>query len=278
MTDEIMDLKDRIRKFWLRDFERDVSDLNRELRKPRKDRAGFESVPPSVLTGDLFNLKPGECLLILGMNPKWRAGGMEAEWAKRDIIPAINLHKEGDFKAYSAARAEYFTVNNGAYHGRHFTRLGNLLAPHFFGGQADSAIDFMNRHAAVMDLLPWWSTNIENIDPNKLCVPLEPLMEWRGVIEAAIETLRPSLIIVHGLGFRQYAEAMLDTELHEFEWGKTNTGNRVRGYFGERSYGQRVLAHALVTEDRVLPPKGWAYSDLLDAWVKSIESRCCAKK
>lgn len=259
-------LQNLVADFWLRDYRRDVRELNNELKKRTALSAGLEEAPPSVLTGDPSSLARGECIIVLGKNPKWRADGLAGAWAQADVIPSIRFHENEDFESYRRQRATYFHDDDQQHHGGHFTTLGNMLRPHFFGGNTGTAREFMRTRVSVLDVIPWWSENTNAIDSTKLSLLLEPLDAWRRVVTAFIRTLRPSIIILHGLGFQTAAEAMLDTKLYEFVWGRTATGRRVRGLTGQLPYGTRVLGHPLVTERRVWPGGDWSYDDLLRAW------------
>jgi len=94
MNSEAARFYEAVESFWLRPFENDVHLLNISLAKAGRC-AGIELFPPSVLTGDPFQLPEGNCLLVLGMNPKWQ--GNKAAFLKYDLTPAKSAYEERNF-------------------------------------------------------------------------------------------------------------------------------------------------------------------------------------
>lgn len=189
-----------MRDFWLRDFERDVAELNFSLRRAGFDQAGLVSCPPSVLTGDLFSKRKGDCILLMGINPAWQGDDNKAFQAA-DIRPSRELHKNRDFEAYRNRRAEFFRGDD-AHYGKHFTRLGNALrlADSARPSLAD-ARSYLDNQAIVLDLLPFWSRNLKQLTLNR-AADAEPVQLWREVVNAVVEDFRPRALIFNTSGQR----------------------------------------------------------------------------
>lgn len=248
-------LRHSVRMFLARDYKRDVDILNRKLARERQPSAGFVSAPPSVLTGNAYSLTPGKCIGVLGLNPMWHSRAQEE--ADRTVAELA----AGRIDLYESRRANFFSDDSEEYNPHHFSRLGNRLRNSPLGISAASARDVFRHHAFVTDLLPWWSTNIEAIDPAKLSLDIEPLAAWQDVLMRFLSALRPTLLIVHGSAFRTFAELLLDTELCEFRY----TGNR-RAWSGtSRASGIPVLMHGQATA--IWGPQTDAlYQDLISTW------------
>lgn len=252
-------LYDTLRAFWLRDYLDDVRQLDHAIRKRAALPTGLQAVPPSVLTGDPFALTPGHCVLVLGKNPSFpgRPGDVEA---------SCDDHRRKDFAGYYERRKLFFSDHDplDQYNWRHFSRLGNLLRSHVPGLRGASAKEAFRDSVGVFDLLPWWSRDTSGINAQKLSSELEPLCCWRGVLRLTIETLQPTLVVVHGSGFLDAARAILETELRRFDFQSPNGYSGV-AYSGRAAFGVPVLAHAQVTALGG-PGTDEAYGALIQAW------------
>lgn len=248
-------LRQCVREFLRRDYENDVEVLNRALARDGKATAGFVSAPPSVLTGDPYSLSPGNCIGVTGLNPMWHAD------AQREADRTIAELNEDRMTAYESRRARFFDDGSEEYNPHHFSRLGNRLRNAGLDIPAATPRDVFRNHAFVTDLLPWWSTNIDAIDPRKLSTAIEPLAAWHTVLTYFLRELRPSLLIVHGSAFRRLAETLLDVELQEFRYA----GNR-RAWAGtNRTHEIPVLMHGQVTAIRG-PQSDTVYQNLISTW------------
>lgn len=250
--------------FWLRSYERDVTLLNEALRKPLARTAGFESAPPSILTGDPFSLTPGDCFVVLGLNPHWRTGGLEGEWARHDVLPSIRDHEHLDFERYRARRAGFFEPGNPQYNKHHFSKLGNRLGRCLCNPQIDDAKDVFRRKVLMLDLLPWWSRDTKCIDPQRLNSDIEPLILWKDIIQKFIGILRPTAIIVNGASMRAFAASFLGTKLQRFDYCDENQRDGV-AYRGSTQFGipssfmhksAPIPGHATISHTRRSSPHG----------------------
>jgi hypothetical protein len=210
---------DAIERFWLRDFRADVAVLNRRLAKAGRESAGFETAPPSVLTGDPTALEPGNCLMVLGINPAWRNS---PEFLTSDIGPAREAYSSSDFEKYRERRANYFR-GGPEFHGGHFTRLGTALRGAFTvgelseGDKRQAAKALFDRYILMADLLPWWSTNIERMDLARLSdVPFYSY--WQEILRGWMRSYSPQAIVVNtsGKAQRNAVELLLETDLAPF--------------------------------------------------------------
>lgn len=236
-----------IERFWLRDFETDVPKLNRILAKTGQQSAGLQVAPPSVLTGDPNGLEPGNCLMVLGINPGWRN---TPEFRANDIEPALAAHRAGDFERYRKRRSEYFR-GGPEFHGGHYTRLGAALRSAFSNQiliQRDrkrSAKELFDKHILMADLLPWWSSTAGSLDLARIGnVPF--YLEWQNIVRQWISTFQPQAIIVNtcGSATRAAIRLLLGVELRSFSM-------RPRAYCG--SYLQTpVFVHPPLNHSREL--------------------------
>lgn len=240
-----------LRQFHALDWRRCVRELDLALAADATRPSGLEMSPPSIITGDPFALQPGNCVLVMGINPKWPDEGMQ----RIDCIPA-QLAWEAGFEAYRTHRQPYFaeapgrpgrTNNADPRYGRgHFSRLGNTLARALGVGDekwnaGSNARRFFREHAAILDLIPYWSRNTGNLN-------LAPALEhhcvqlWRGVILAFIQNTGPKLIVVNNCGERDFINAMLRCELKPAD---------ATGFFiGRTNAGTPVLAHKFLNNWR----------------------------
>lgn len=245
-----------LQSFHALDWRQNVSELNVSLAADRSRPAGIEESPPSIITGDPFALEGGNCVLVLGINPGWP----NLEIQRIDCEPAQRAWEVG-FDAYRSHRRPYFLEAAGRlghtknvdqrYNGRHFSRLGGSIARVL--GVGDDEWDagpiarrFFREHAAILDLLPYWSRNTENLSLTD-ALGQESVRQWRNVISAFISEKQPSLVIVNGNATRNRAliDGMLgcklsDTPQRGFSVGRATT---------EMS-GTAVLAHPFLSHWR----------------------------
>lgn len=246
MTEAMTLFKEAVRGFWLRDWRADVELLDRALARSGAPGAGLVCEPPSLLTGDPFQIAIGEGLLVLGLNPKWQ--GDDATFQRCDAGPARAAREREDFSVYCAQRAAYFDPDSRASYGRYFTRLGAALAAGFFDTSVPSrnaaadARRFLRHHVAKLDLLPWWSARTAAIDDARVTVALEPIAAWAEIIRLAADTLRPRAIVVNGSGWRRLVGEVFDIDL-SLRTVKAASDKLISAYFGR--YGDTpVLVHA----------------------------------
>lgn len=139
------------------------------------------------------------------------------------------------FAEYSRNRAEYFRRGDPTYYGSYFTRLGNSLAFGFYGkdppekDKASTAQNFFADYVAKFDILPWWSTKIDHIDPVRVTLDVEPIRAWRKVLDSAVSFLKPRAIVINGCGWRQAVEGLFSCTLKLFHY-ETKSGANKHAY------------------------------------------------
>lgn len=205
-----MSFEGELRRFYQRNWKSDIATLNHELASSGSTSAGLVETPPSIITGDPFALEAGRCILVLGINPGWRAGRV----AEIDAGPAQAAWDEG-FGAYRKHRSSYFnetlmpsrkTTKPDRRYSAHFSRLGNNIAIALglaqIGGNAGSSARrlFRNR-AAIFDLIPYWSTDTKKIDFKKFDPTTHTcLIEWHRVIDKFITEKKPVAVVINNSG------------------------------------------------------------------------------
>lgn len=265
MTDDRNDLRQRVRLFLARDYVADVRRLNGVLARAGHSSAGLEQAPPSVLTGDPYAMRSGRCIAVFGLNPKWQRDGRQGAWAQTDVLPTEIELARGAFDVHEQRRAGYFEEGNPQYYGRYFTRLGNRLADSLLRNEPTDAREVFRRYAFKLDLLPWWSENTNFIDPRAISDDLAPIAEWKNLVTAFLETLRPRAIIVNGSGFRPLASAILDTPLTRFDFEGVN-GRPMVAYHGRTAgTGIPVLVHKQVGSQGG-PGDRMSHSTMVNTW------------
>lgn len=249
-------LENKLRAFYRRDWHADVDILNRDLARGDRDTARFEFSPPSIITGDPFRLTPGNCLLVVGINPAWP----NTEHKRRIDCHSAQLAWETGFEAYRAHRRSYFaeahgrdgrTRNADQRYSPHFSRLGNAIA-HAVGAMEPGwdagpvARKLFRESAAIFDLLPYWSADIRHVDLSRVDLDRHDcISHWNGVIEAFIDEKAPALIIVNNCGQRSLIEAMLDCALRPVEGTDFYAARR-----SDLVRGTPVIAHPFLTNWR----------------------------
>jgi hypothetical protein len=213
-----------LRSFHGRNWREDIGQLNKQLCRPGAPDAGLQLSPPSIITGDPFELKSGACILVLGINPGWPRKHTRQ---RVDCFPAQRAWELG-FDAYREHRRGYFACTAGhagktrnadvRYNGHHFSRLGNAIAGGL--GVARPGWDvgptarwLFRERAAIFDLLPYWSTDTQNMDLSRMDADSQSCVAaWKQVIDAFIEEKAPVAIIVNSSGQRMLVEKMLSCE------------------------------------------------------------------
>lgn len=208
------DFERAMRAFFARDYKADVALLNRGLAKRGHPDAGLVEAPPSILTGDPFSLEPGNCMVVIGINPKWSDTDKQKAV---DARPAEAAWAQG-FDAYRHHRASYFSDGDPRYNGRHFSRLGNAITGGFLGRAGDNArknaLEFFGRQAAIFDLLPYWSKKADSLDLGRVDPASDgPIRQWYTVLQSFFAEKRPRAIVINTSGFRSLVENMLGCRL-----------------------------------------------------------------
>lgn len=245
--------EDALREFHSRDWRVDVATLNTNLAKLPGLDAGLQFSPPSIITGDPFALTSGSCVLVVGINPGWPrstrlreidCARAESAWA--ESFDAYRHHRKTYFEEARGPRGR--TRNSDPRYSRHFSRLGNTLAQTLgFGSPGWSAgpvaRQLFRDHAAILDLLPYWSTNTQSLDLGAVdMAPGGCMAAWREVVGAFILEKAPQLIVVNNCGQRSLIAQMLGCTL--------NAVPSSDFYAGRRQDGTPVIAHPFLSSWR----------------------------
>lgn len=244
-------LRAKISEFWQRPYRADVALLDHALATRNETSARLEPVPPSILTGNPYNLQPGKCIAVVGLNPKWRGYTQEIQISEEE-------HRRRDFTAYERRRLNYFNPNSPEFYGGHFTKLQNRLSETLI--RAEPASVFV-AHAFIVDLLPWWSNDTKYIDQQKATLAIEPLRAWKSVLNAFLAELQPAMIVMNGCGMRDLTEVLLEVRLASFVF--EDGGKESTAYCGHR-HGVPVLAHRQLSAPG--SPGKQAYASMVSAW------------
>jgi hypothetical protein len=234
-------LEAALREFHARDWREDVNLLNRQLARANAPNAGLQESPPSILTGDPFELKPNACILIIGINPSWPSS---AKQQAVDVRPAEVFWGRG-FDAYRSHRRTYFEEAAGPhgktrnrdhrYNGRHFSKLGNFIAHALRVSERSwdagpNARHLFRTRAAVFDLLPYWSKDAKQFDLSRIDASRQHCVrDWYNVINAFIAQKRPKAIIVNNCGQRHLIETVLKCQLAPVRDTPFYAGRRAEG-------------------------------------------------
>lgn len=211
--------------------------------------------PPSILTGDPFSLEPENCVLVVGINPGWPKLKMQ----KVDCEPAQEAWEAG-FDEYKLHRSTFFEEAPGRlgrtsnadprYNKGHFSRLGNTIARAVRAAENDwnpgpTARCFFREHAAILDLIPYWSRDATNLNlaaaPQQDCV-----RQWHRVIAAFVLEKRPRLIVVNNCGHIALINEMLSCEV-----SPVASSGFYAAYAGAGQLKTPVLAHPFISQWRI---------------------------
>ncbi|MEX0809694.1 MAG: hypothetical protein WD044_13290 [Dongiaceae bacterium] len=251
-------------RFWKRDFSEDVRNVNLELAKYQQVSAGFrEDIPAIPFSSYPFDLFPGNCIAIIGLNPAYQ--NPKKLTAYREQVELQQFHKEGraGFNKFLKNRADYFTESNLNYHGGHFTKLGGFLGRTLLSNAAEYSVDdklncsmkIFRNFVFVSDFLPWFSENTKNTSAQKVSSSKsDSLMMYRSLLSDILCVLKPRWIQCNGLQMAQYAECV-------FGLGE--------GGLIERRYGENEKWRILVSRIEIEP------SDDLKEIVQPLRTFLC---
>ena len=147
-----------------RDHPSDVARLNAALRLSGEARLA-EHVPPHTFVGDIEGVKPGDCVLLMGINPKLN---FDEDFRRVNIeLPSRCLsefRRTGDRSAlddWMAFQMGYFLREER--NKRHFNKIGKWLGPRWFPGtwaefEEKEAIQMvLHRHLVEVDAVQYFS-------------------------------------------------------------------------------------------------------------------------
>jgi hypothetical protein len=190
-----------------RDHPSDVARLNAALRLSGEARLA-EHVPPHTFVGDIEGVKPGDCVLFMGINPKLN---FDEDFRRVNIeLPSRCLsefRRTGDRSAlddWMAFQRGYFLREER--NKRHFNKIGKWLGPRWFPGtwaefEEKEAIQMvLHRHLVEVDAVQYFSHKAA-IDTNLLArlIQTDPALAANmRMIEWLIAKIQPKWIQVNG--------------------------------------------------------------------------------
>lgn len=255
-----------VREFLSRNYTADIDLMDPALAKGRNTNAGLTKyAPPSVLTGNPYQLMKRRCIGVFGINPKCH--GLEGERAEKDVLISKSQIDAHDFTAYEVSRASYFDSPDPPYNRDHFDRLIERIQVGLLGYKQRNIRDF-GQQAFMLDLLPWWSTDVSAVDPKKCRLALAPLAAWKGLIDIFVKELQPLLLVINGASYLEWAEELLETKFTRFSfhsWQKHGRPHYLYGYYGEHPTGIPILMHAQVNYQRG-PQSQQQYDKMVSAY------------
>ena len=192
-----------------RDYVEDVRRLNTRFSLSGNTELA-EHIPPHTFVGNLSGVTPGDCVLLMGINPFLGSG---AEFQRLNIDLPNNCiemwnrtGKIGAFKKWMDFQENYFLSD--AYNGKHFTKIGNLLGRRWFSETYDSYDEkmrsrmVMHHHLIEFDVIPYYSKNA-SFNSKELAEAMETdpaLMVHMDFISSIIKQTKPRWIQVNGNG------------------------------------------------------------------------------
>ena len=197
-----------------RDFREDVRRLNSLLARRHSESANFELVPPMPYSGDPCALTPGDCIVLIGVNPRFQSD-KRSKVEYHEMCECAKIAQNNPSAAverFMKLRARYFSPDSDIYYGRYFTRLGNCLRARWFT-KAKDAQDVFQQYVFKSDCLPWLSSNSKSIDLNKAALDDEAINLHRQFIKKIILALRPRWIQVNGIGQSEFVAKLFATRL-----------------------------------------------------------------
>jgi hypothetical protein len=219
------ELKRRIFQFLSRDHELDIAKLNVDLALKKSFGAGFDlKLPPIPYTGNPFLLTPGNCIAVLGINPK--ALDDKKDNADREFGPLIACVQslrsgdQGALSRYLALRAGYFDDDSEIFYKPYFTKLGGHLAREWFGhseiepsAKAAIAKRIFRQYVFKADILPWFSANTAQVDPVRLANVRgsnDALHAYYELLSLFLVALKPRWIQINGLQMNELVRSFLN--------------------------------------------------------------------
>nr|AIF25382.1 hypothetical protein [uncultured marine group II/III euryarchaeote SAT1000_50_G04] len=187
------------RDFMARDYAQDVVDLNELIRKNRADSANLTAeVPPIPFTGDPWKKKKGDCVLFIGINPKFQTKVPPMNHPEfGPAISMINRFHRGDensFVQYIDSRKNYFSSDEK--YGTHFTAPEKGFRDNWY-----SVENPWDCHVQSMDCLPWFSIDAKTIDIDRVAdwyLENSAMIQYHEIIMNVIDLIEPNWIHLNG--------------------------------------------------------------------------------
>lgn len=236
---------------WLKvatsDYENDVDRINQFLRVDGKSRLSRD-FPPHTFVGNIENLKKGDSVLLIGINPK---ESREAKYVDVNInLPKECLaeyHKTKEVKSLAdwySFQCNYFLSENR--NKRHFGKVGRFLS-HIFpktyasysGQEAPQMV--CHKHLIEVDLIPYFSENASFSAEDLLYLSQndKAVRNHHEMIFEIIKMMNPRLIIVNGKSTWDAVESVFS--INDFENHNLGDTKRTEVRIGNLKLdGQRI--------------------------------------
>ncbi len=224
VPDELVEMTSKIRdatiKMMARDHSEDVNRLDKILGK--KGSATLSNlVPPNPYVGNPSKLNPGECVALIGINPKL---GLDRPGFKHFEVN-IPLSCQTKFEETNDSTAfdpwfeklhryydkQYFVIEDGKkvdpYYWRYFTKIGNHIGRAWFnspppekGSTQPNAREVLGSHVLKLDAVPYYSFSDEMDSGNlKEALLSDPAMRvYKQLIDCLFDECKPRHLQVNG--------------------------------------------------------------------------------
>ena len=190
-----------------RDHEQDIERLNQSLKL--KGEARFVShVPPHTFVGNLNEMEPGNCILLMGINPKYNQDKnfqrVNIDLPTRCLAAYRRSGQSTALEDWCDFQMNYFLREER--NKRHFSKFGKWLGPNwfpktYFGSNEDSRIDkTLHNHVVEVDAVQYFShkTSI-NSDLLATIAKSDPALKANAELLSWIaRKIRPRWIQVNG--------------------------------------------------------------------------------
>jgi len=260
-------LRQAVHDFMARDYRNDIDRLNRGL--SRKGDAGLvRKMPPIPFTGDVYSMKPNDCILLLGINPLWPAPNKVAH--KAELLPAMKMiddyrsGEENSFDEYFESRLSYFRTDYANW--GHFNKTGHGYSEYFYPSESPSSV--WNKHAIAIDVIPYFSRDTSSIDNRRIegCIRHDPaLLAHQRILEEIVDIIQPSMIHLNGAPAIQLVQDLYcDEEMSRFGI----LGQQFNLRFGKATianHSVNVFAHNQFASWRSNPSKK-DWPSMFDEW------------
>jgi hypothetical protein len=281
-VDSEAQIKTKLKEFLRRDYRQDIERLNESL--GNGGDAGFTGkMAPVPFAGNPFALDPGNCIAVLGINPKWKDPQKDAESEhdlnRQKLKSCVDSFCAGDdkqFDEFLAARASDFS--GGSYYGPYFTKLGNHLFREWFHGKVSAvkegqpaAKEVFRRYVLKTDLLPWFSVGTAKIGAKKLASSNDPaLMAYYETLDVLFHALKPKWIQFNGSSMRDTIEVIVQTDLLRIE---TDDGKYIWVGRSKKMLDTPVLVHEFTNRagGPQTPKQFHSVAQAFRSWIKDDE-------
>ena len=166
-------------------------------------------VPPNPYVGNPSNLKPKECVALIGINPRLDLGRKGFKEFEINIPTncQINYARTGNQSAFEPwfEKLHNFYYSD-AYYGRYFTKLGNHIGRAWFTPSPEgepahlNARSVLSNHVLKIDAVPYYSENDRMVPEHvSMAMRKDPAMIChRHLIETLFEECKPRHLQVNG--------------------------------------------------------------------------------